>query len=278
DHRDRVLLGLALDDLERAIDDCLGHRLLAGPHDRVHELRDHQVPEFGVRVDLAFVGTVTAGHGVVLGRFYVRFAATGRGLSLDNLDRAWRAGDLRKTTQLLGSFCSVFGAPLLAVLHALGVEHAAQDVVAHARQVFHAATTDHHHRVLLQIVALAGDVADDLEAVGEPHLGDLAQGRVRLLRRRGVDARAHAAFLRALLQRRHLLLGVLRDARLADQLIDGRHFPAWSRFNSVSLTWSRSVSPCLFPGLAQGEGRHEGVPTRKTEERLPLPVRWRSPV
>src|SRR5262245_50337348 len=44
-------------------------------------------------------------------------------------------GDLRKTTQLLGSFCSVFGAPLLAVLDALGVEHAAQDVVADARQV-----------------------------------------------------------------------------------------------------------------------------------------------
>src|SRR5262249_24954558 len=43
-------------------------------------------------------------------------------------------GDLRKTTQSLGSFCSVFGAPLLAVLHALGVEHTAQDVVADARQ------------------------------------------------------------------------------------------------------------------------------------------------
>src|SRR5207245_422788 len=74
----------------------------------------------------------------------------------------------------LGPLCSVLGATLLSVLHALGVEHAAQDVVAHAREVLHAAAADHHHRVLLQIVALARYVADDLEAVGEPHLGDLA--------------------------------------------------------------------------------------------------------
>src|SRR5262245_18560971 len=66
EHRDRILFGLALDDLERAIDDALGHRLLAGAHDRVHELRDHQVPEFRVRVDLSLLGTVAAGHRVSL--------------------------------------------------------------------------------------------------------------------------------------------------------------------------------------------------------------------
>src|SRR5262245_51981117 len=166
-------------------------------------------------------------------------------------------GDLRKTTQSLGPFCSVFGAPLLAVLHALGVEHTAQNMVADARQVFYAAAADHHHRVLLQIVALARNVADYLEAVREPHLGDLAQGRIRLFRRRRIDARAHAALLRALLQRWHLLLRVLRDARLADQLVDGRHS---SRLQSF-------VSP-RRSGDANGF-----VPTRKTEERLALPVR-----
>src|SRR6185436_13058836 len=60
---------------------------------------------------------------------------------------------------------AVLGATLLAVLHALGVERAAHDVVAHARQVFHPAAADQHHRVLLQVVALAADVADHLEAV-----------------------------------------------------------------------------------------------------------------
>src|ERR1051326_3274344 len=62
EHRDRVLLGLALDDLQRVVDDLLRHRLLAGVHDRVHELGHHDVAEFRVRHDFAFLGAVTAGH------------------------------------------------------------------------------------------------------------------------------------------------------------------------------------------------------------------------
>src|SRR5262249_2787880 len=119
-------------------------------------------------------------------------------------------------------------------------------------------------RVLLQIMALARDVADHLEAVGEADLGDLAQRRVRLLRRRGVDAGAHAALLRALLQRRHLLLRMLRDARLADQLVDGRHRLA--------------CLACNFRSTPFAQARQGSIPMRKTEERLPLPVRRRSPV
>src|SRR5205807_6956295 len=92
---------------------------------------------------------------------------------------------------------AVLRARLLAVLHAGGVERAAHHVVAHARQVLHAPAADEHHRVLLQVVALAADVADDLVAVGEAHLGHLAKGRVRLLRRRRVHARADATLLRA---------------------------------------------------------------------------------
>src|SRR5262249_33246010 len=62
ENRDRVLLGLSLDQVESAVDDVLRHRLLAGAHDHVHEFRDHQVPIFRVRVDLSFLGTMTAGH------------------------------------------------------------------------------------------------------------------------------------------------------------------------------------------------------------------------
>src|ERR1041384_4956800 len=72
-------------------------------------------------------------------------------------------------------------------------------------------------------MALARDVSDHLEAVGEAHLGDLAQCRVRLLRRGRVDARANPALLRTLLQRRHLLARLLHHPRMADQLIDRRH-------------------------------------------------------
>src|ERR1700730_13431566 len=75
--------------------------------------------------------------------------------------------------RLLRPFCSVFRSPLLAVFYALRVEHAAQDVIAHAGQILDAAAADHHHRMFLQVMALARDVADHLEAVGQPHLGDL---------------------------------------------------------------------------------------------------------
>src|SRR5208283_5815172 len=123
----------------------------------------------------------------------------------------------------LRSLGAVFRAALLAVLDALGVEHAAQDVVAHSRQVLDPAAADHDHRMLLQVVAFARYVADDLEAVGQAHLGDLAKRRIQLLRRRRIYARAHPALLRARLEMAGLLAVGLRLPRLADQLANRRH-------------------------------------------------------
>ena len=100
---------------------------------------------------------------------------------------------------------AVLRAGLLAVRDAGGVERPAHDLVAHARQVLDAAAADEHDGVLLQVVALAGDVGGDLHLVGQPHAADLAQGGVRLLRRRRVHARADAAALRS----GHLLLAAL---------------------------------------------------------------------
>src|SRR5512143_2433093 len=79
---------------------------------------------------------------------------------------------------------AVLRAALRAALDADGVEGSADDVIANAGEVLHAAPADEHHRVLLEIVADAGDVARDLEAVGEANAGDLAERGVRLLRRR----------------------------------------------------------------------------------------------
>jgi hypothetical protein len=122
------------------------------------------------------------------------------------------------------------------VLDALRIENTAQDVVAHTGKVFHTAATDQDHRVFLQVVAFTGDVADDLVAVGQAHLGDLPHGRVRLLRRRGVDARADATLLRAALQ--VLGLGAFHFGlpRLADQLLDRWHTvsPACSLMSSAA--------------------------------------------
>src|SRR3954453_23294147 len=127
---------------------------------------------------------------------------------------------------------AVLRAGLLAVRDAGGIERAAHDLVAHAREVLDAAAADEHDGVLLQVVPLARDVDRVLHAIGEPDARDLAQRGVRLLRRGGVDARADAAPLRggdlllaalARLQagRGELLLGGM--AALANELGGRRH-------------------------------------------------------
>ncbi len=72
-------------------------------------------------------------------------------------------------------------------------------------------------------MTFAGNVTNDFKAVGQADLCDLTQSRVRLLRRRRVDAGANTALLRVLLESRNLITLYLRLARLADQLVYGRH-------------------------------------------------------
>src|SRR6185437_13466145 len=124
---------------------------------------------------------------------------------------------------LLRTLGAVMRTALLAVFDALRVEHAAEDVVANARQVLDAAAADQHDAVFLQVVALARDIAHGFDLRGQTDLGDLTQSRVRLLRRGGVDAGANASALRAALQGRHLVALRLGMAGLADQLVDCGH-------------------------------------------------------
>src|ERR1700712_938374 len=125
--------------------------------------------------------------------------------------------------RLLRTLRAVLRTTLLTVLDALGIQHAAEDVVTHAGQILDATAADHDHGVLLKVMTFTRNVTDDFEAIGQTHLGDLTKRRVRLLRRRRVDARANAALLRRLLQRRHFLARLLYDARTCDQLVDRRH-------------------------------------------------------
>src|SRR5438067_13848000 len=65
---DRVLARLRLDRLERAVNDALGHRLLAARHQHVDELRQLDVVELRIRQDLALGDFSAAGH-----RAYLRW-------------------------------------------------------------------------------------------------------------------------------------------------------------------------------------------------------------
>src|SRR5580693_218213 len=138
---------------------------------------------------------------------------------------AWaRAPCAASALLLLGA---VAAASLLAVLDTLGVEGTADDLVPHTGQVLHTAPTHQHHRVLLQVVAFAGNVRRDLDLTRQLHTRDLPKRRVRLLRSGGVHASAYATTLRAALQSRGLDLGDLVPATLADQLLNGWQLPAF---------------------------------------------------
>src|SRR6478736_6243317 len=132
------------------------------------------------------------------------------------------AGPLRGISALL-LLGAVAAASLLTVLDALGVEGAADDLVADTGEVLHPAAANEHDRVLLKVVTDARDVSGDLDATRQAHAGDLAESGVRLLRGGGVDAGADASALRRPLQGRRLVLRHLVLAALADQLINGGH-------------------------------------------------------
>src|SRR4051795_10215521 len=160
------------------------------------------------------------------------------------------AGPLRGISALL-LLGAVTAAGLLAVLHALGVERAADDLVADTGEVLHPAAADEHDRVLLEVVAHARDVGRDLDAAAQAHAGDLAEGGVRLLRGGGVDARADAASLGRTLQGRRLVLRHLVLAALADQLLNSGHlrwfpFVLLSRPGTLPGTGVLRCFSCLF--------------------------------
>ena len=76
---------------------------------------------------------------------------------------------LRQSRQaLLGclrALGAVLGASLLAVLDALGVERAANNVVANTRKILYTTAADEHHGVFLEVVAFAANVRNDFEAI-----------------------------------------------------------------------------------------------------------------
>src|SRR5262249_38306261 len=152
----------------------------------------------------------------------------------------------------LGGLGAVLGAALLAASHAGGVERAADDVIADARQILHAASADHHDRVLLEVVPDARDVRRHFEPVREPHACHFPESRVRLLRRRRVHADAHAPLLRTALHRGRLRLAPHRLPATMDELIDSRHVSPPPRRATKLQRYNRDALSCQrFSGHAR---------------------------
>jgi len=123
----------------------------------------------------------------------------------------------------LGLFGTVFGAAPAAGLDSKAVKGASDDVITDAWKIFHAAPANKHNRVFLEVVAFAGDISNNLLAIGEPDFGDFAQGRIGFLGGAGHDLHADSATLRALRESRRLGFDDDFAAALADKLIDGWH-------------------------------------------------------
>ena len=99
--------------------------------------------------------------------------------------------------------------------------------------------------MLLQVVPFARDVRRDFELVRETDTRNLAQGRVGLLGRRRLDARAHTTLERVALQRGRfrLLHHVLSGA--TDQLIDGWHSPFECSGTDFYVNRAGDVTRCV---------------------------------
>ncbi len=125
--------------------------------------------------------------------------------------------------KLLRSPRSVLRTAPRAIRNARRVERAAYDVVPNTRKILDTATAHEHDRVLLEIMAHAGNVGVDLAAVGEPYTCHLAKRRVRLLRRLREDPQTNAPPLGSILEVRRLGTRLLRRSPAPNELLDRGH-------------------------------------------------------
>src|SRR3989338_2528953 len=93
--------------------------------------------------------------------------------------------------RLLGPLYAIAATRAHAIRHALGVINAANNGVAHARQIFDAAAANKNYGVLLQIMPDAGNISSNLHPVGQTYASDFAQSRVRFLGGHGCNLETH---------------------------------------------------------------------------------------
>src|SRR5262245_1307504 len=118
---------------------------------------------------------------------------------------------------------AIFRAALFAVSHANRVERAAHNVITHAWQILDTSSANQNDRVLLEVVPDTRDVRSYFNLIGQPDARNLAQSRVRLFRRLGLDLHTNSASLRAGLERRARCLVFDLLTSFANKLVDSRH-------------------------------------------------------
>ena len=96
-------------------------------------------------------------------------------------------------------------------------------MITNAGQILNTSAADKHGRVLLQIVAFAGDINGTLLLVGKAHSCNLSYSRIRLFGRSGRNRKAHAALLRTVVQNGRLALIHLLLSAVSDKLINSGH-------------------------------------------------------
>src|SRR5579871_5671168 len=122
-------------------------------------------------MNLASMSLLNFGSGRI-----VRTGAWARRLMADSRDGLYPAGD-----SLLRALGAVFGTRLLALADPGAIQGPAHCVITHSGQVLHAAAANEHHRVLLEVVPLAPDVAGDLISIGQANAAYLPECRIWLL-------------------------------------------------------------------------------------------------
>ena len=153
----------------------------------------------------------------------------------------------------------------------MGLEFPTDDVVPDTRQILHAAAADQHHGVLLKVVPDSRNVTRHFHTGCQTHPCDLSKSRIRLLRRRGINTRAHTSLLRTTHESRRVSLGSLLFAPCSNKLVYCWHRSPIQKLRSGKIPHPADAS-CPPPNLSAGrqastrQGRN---PTSFTNAAIP---------
>lgn len=100
---------------------------------------------------------------------------------------------MKKFGLFLGSLDTVLGTGTAAFIHTTTVKCTTDNVVAYPGKILDTATPNKDDAMLLEAVALVGDVGNDFNTSGKPHFSHFPDCRIRLLRGTGHDLNAHTA-------------------------------------------------------------------------------------